>query len=275
MANLTTNYDLTKPLQSETYDVDVFNANMDKLDTLIKNLESKFTPSVGDVIVTLSGTDPSERYTGTTWKLIEEGRYIRTAGTNYPAGSYSGSNEVTLKAENIPEHTHAATLSAEGNHNHTASIGNAGGHTHTITINTSGDHNHGAYSGNADISGNFRARSNSFYGKGAESVIGTGATNGRFSVLQSGLRSEGNRDSNNTEYICHFNGNHTHTVTVQNGGSHIHSATINSGGNHNHTVTVNESGLHTHTVTIAASGEGKPFTIEPVGHNLYFWVRTA
>ena len=62
MANLTKNYSLEKPLQTETYDVDVFNQNWDKLDDIIKSLEQKFMPRVGDVIVTLSGTNPAEQY---------------------------------------------------------------------------------------------------------------------------------------------------------------------------------------------------------------------
>ena len=36
MANKTTNYKLTKPLESEFYDVGVQNENMDKIDTQMK-----------------------------------------------------------------------------------------------------------------------------------------------------------------------------------------------------------------------------------------------
>lgn len=97
MANLTTNYGLTKPLQEETYDVDVFNANMDKLDELIKSLEKKFMPQVGDVIITLDGTNPGDsRYPNTTWALVEGGEYIRAAGTDIAAGSEGGSDTVKI-----------------------------------------------------------------------------------------------------------------------------------------------------------------------------------
>lgn len=41
MANKTTNYGLTKPLESEFYDVNVQNGNMDIIDTQIKALDSK------------------------------------------------------------------------------------------------------------------------------------------------------------------------------------------------------------------------------------------
>ena len=36
MANQTSNYNLTKPLDSEFYDVEVQNGNMDKIDTQMK-----------------------------------------------------------------------------------------------------------------------------------------------------------------------------------------------------------------------------------------------
>jgi hypothetical protein len=42
MANKTTNYGLTKPLQTEFYDIDVHNANMDIIDTQLKNINNKF-----------------------------------------------------------------------------------------------------------------------------------------------------------------------------------------------------------------------------------------
>lgn len=226
-ATLTKNYSLECPAQTDTYDVDVFNRNWEKLDEVIKGLEAKFMPAVGDVIVTLSGTNPSTRYVGTTWELVKAGLYIRAAGDGFAAGETSGSNSVTLAAENIPPHTH------------TGSIGQGGAHTHDITVD------------NTDLSGNFRSRSNVPYGKGVDSTIGPVSTNGKFSVLQEGLRSEGNRDNNNLDYICHFNGNHTHGATIK------------------------EAGNHTHTVTIDSAGEGKAFDIEPEGINLYIWKRTA
>lgn len=228
MANLTTNYGLTKPLQDETYDVDVFNANMDKLDVLIKSLEKKFMPQVGDVIITLDGTNPGDsRYPNTTWALVEGGEYIRAAGTGIAAGSEGGSDTVTLAKENLPSHDHTGTIASGGAHAHTGTTDNY------------------------DLSGNFRSRSNVYYGKGAESTIGSVSANGKFSVLQDGLRSEGNADNNRNEYICHFNGLHNHQVTINRGGD------------------------HTHTITINATGEGKPFTVTPRYRAFYIWVRQS
>jgi hypothetical protein len=87
-------------------------------------------------------------------------------------------------------------------------------------------------------------------GKGQSGTLGTGSANGRFSVQESGLRSEGNADNNHTEYIVHFNGNHNHELTTQNSGDHIH------------------------TIQIGNTGGGKPFTVTPPYKAFYFWVRT-
>lgn len=226
-ATLTKNYSLECPAQTDTYDVDVFNRNWEKLDEVIKSLETKFMPAVGDVIVTLSGINPSQRYTGTTWELVEGGLYIRAAGDGFVAGETSGSNSVTLKPENTPPHTH------------TGSIGKAGTHGHKVTVSST------------DLSGNFRSRSNVPYGKGVDSVIGPVSTNGKFSVLQQGLRSEGNQSNNGLDYICHFSGNHNHGATVE------------------------EAGEHVHPLTIDSTGEGKPFTVTPKAKHFYIWQRTA
>ena len=37
MPNYTTNYNLTKPLESELYDINVQNENLDKIDEALKN----------------------------------------------------------------------------------------------------------------------------------------------------------------------------------------------------------------------------------------------
>lgn len=41
MPNQTPNYNLTKPLQTENYNIDVFNNNADIIDTTLKNIDSK------------------------------------------------------------------------------------------------------------------------------------------------------------------------------------------------------------------------------------------
>lgn len=115
---MTNNYNLVKPLQEETYDVDVFNNNCDILDALIKKISDRFTPHVGDTIITLNGANPSERYEGTTWELMEEGIFIKSAGATVNAGSVTGNNSLTLGIENLPKHRMEFTTDAAGNHKH-------------------------------------------------------------------------------------------------------------------------------------------------------------
>ena len=121
MPNYTDNLQLVKPLQEETYDVDVFNSNCDILDKAIQSLKEMFLPRIGDTIITLSGENPSARYAGTTWELQEEGTFIQAAGKTLPAGELTGNmnNEVTIGINNIPPHDHEATSSTAGYHTHT------------------------------------------------------------------------------------------------------------------------------------------------------------
>ena len=74
--------------------------------------------------------------------------------------------------------------------------------THVLSINEMPWHNHNASS----AVGYFRSRSNTFYGKGPSSTLGWNAVSGCFSVVEKGLRSEGNADANSTEYIVKFDG---------------------------------------------------------------------
>ena len=59
MANKTSNYGLTKPLQTEFYDIDVHNANMDIIDTQLKNVSQKVDNLSTDAD-DLTGTLPIE-----------------------------------------------------------------------------------------------------------------------------------------------------------------------------------------------------------------------
>ena len=158
---------------------------------------------VGSVVITKDNINPGTKIGG-TWQLLEAGRYIRAAGAGYPGGNTGGSDGFTLSVNNLPAHNHGATI----------------------------------YS--ADLSGNFRSRSNTFYGNGSTSAtLGASAADGSFSVKERNLRSEGNADSNSNEYICHFDGNHTHQITI------------------------------------GSAGNGEKVTFEPSYLLLYFWVRTA
>ena len=85
----------------------------------------------------------------------------------------------------------------------TYKLGSKGGEEkHALTIAEMPNHNHNA----SNAVGYFRSRSNTFYGKGPSNTLGWNAVSGCFSVVESGLRSEGNADSNSTEYIVKFDG---------------------------------------------------------------------
>ena len=43
MPNYTNNLKLEKPLQSENYNIDIFNSNADKIDTVIQSLNNKYS----------------------------------------------------------------------------------------------------------------------------------------------------------------------------------------------------------------------------------------
>ena len=43
MPNYTNNLKIEKPLQSENYNIDIFNSNADKIDTVIQSLNNKYS----------------------------------------------------------------------------------------------------------------------------------------------------------------------------------------------------------------------------------------
>ena len=94
--NTTNNYQLTKPLASDTYDVEVFNNNMDKLD--------KINLPIGSLIWNKNQINPSDYYYG-TWEAVED-VFILAASQNYPSGSTGGEANVTLTINEMPSHSH-------------------------------------------------------------------------------------------------------------------------------------------------------------------------
>lgn len=84
-------------------------------------------------------------------------------------------------------------------------LGNIGGENrHALTIDELPAHNHDAQ----NAIGYFRSRSNTFYStwNSKSKTLGSAAASGVFSVVESGLRSEGNADDNRTEFIVKFDG---------------------------------------------------------------------
>lgn len=112
---------------------------------------------IGGVIITNDPNDPRLAYG--EWKQIE-GRFVFAANDSIDVDSEGGSETVKLTIDNMPKHTHEATVSESGSHKHSvktveaeskmaegdaASIsvsdgetGEAGNHSHVITISSAG-----------------------------------------------------------------------------------------------------------------------------------------
>lgn len=50
MPNTTTNYGLVKPLETEFYDIAIFNSNADKVDTALKEIDDSLTDRINTAI---------------------------------------------------------------------------------------------------------------------------------------------------------------------------------------------------------------------------------
>src|SRR5690606_19832012 len=59
-------------------------------------------------------------------------RFIVGAGGSYAVGETGGAAQVTLTVDEIPAHSHSATVSTDGSHTHTGTTNSAGDHSHTI-----------------------------------------------------------------------------------------------------------------------------------------------
>lgn len=67
-------------------------------------------PAVGDVELNFSGTNPANKYPGTTWVQRAQGRALVGVGSNgsnsYSARQTFGVDAVTLNINQIPSHVH-------------------------------------------------------------------------------------------------------------------------------------------------------------------------
>ena len=113
---------------------------------------------IGGVIITNDPNDPRLAYG--EWRRIE-GRFIFAADDSTDVDSEGGSGTVELTVDNMPKHTHGATVSEAGSHKHSIKIveaeeskaaegdaaslavsdgetGEAGNHSHNVTISSAG-----------------------------------------------------------------------------------------------------------------------------------------
>ena len=176
------------------------NGNVD-LTALLNEIKKALYPRVGDMIITKNAENPSVKYEGTTWELLEEKTFIMSAGTTAKVGEKGGSNTHTMSVAEMPKHSHTYTM------------GTAGGHDHTRgTMNITGKL--GPDPQQRDDEGPFPGIVS---GEGAFSV---------YSVYGNG--SSG--DSNYGAYGCDFDASKSWTGSTSYVAAHNHSLTINNTG---------------------------------------------
>lgn len=152
---------------------------------------------------------------GGTWSLLEQGRFIRAAGSTMAALTTGGADSVTLAVANLPPHSHSGSSDNAGNHTHSGTTSTSGNHAHSGTTDSAGEHSHFGVVGGVDSDGKnvaWMTPSNSYiYSNVATSSAGA----------------------------------HVHSFSIASSGSHNHSFTTNSGGSHSHTITIGDTGSGT------------------------------
>lgn len=88
------------------------------LTSVLENIRRMTYPRIGDVIMTKNSENPSVKYTGTTWELLEEKTFIMAAGNTAKVGETGGSNTHTSTVSEMPSHTHGYTMGEAGGHDH-------------------------------------------------------------------------------------------------------------------------------------------------------------
>ena len=89
------------------------------LATVIDAIKKAMYPAVGDIICTKNSQNPSNRFPGTTWELLEENRFLMSTKTASAIGTAGGANTHTITTSEMPSHNHSVWCGGAGGHNHT------------------------------------------------------------------------------------------------------------------------------------------------------------
>ena len=165
------------------------------LTSVLENIRRMTYPRIGDVIMTKNPENPSVKYTGTTWELLEEKTFVMAAGNTAKVGEKGGSNTHTSTVSEMPSHTHGYTM------------GDAGGHDHDR--------------GNMNITGKFTALLQ------AERDIKGG---GAIDFELQGIGEQGGRNGSYETPIYNFDASRAWTGRTSYAAAHNHSLSINSAG---------------------------------------------
>lgn len=118
--NSNVNAELTSINDEITTDKNDISSIKTKLDTLLTrltSLENKCPYEIGDILITGNSTNPSTRYSGTTWEQIT-GRFIIGADGTHEVDTTGGSGSKVIEIQNLPDHYHniatSNTTSSDG-----------------------------------------------------------------------------------------------------------------------------------------------------------------
>lgn len=170
-------------------------------------------------------------------------------GNATTAGSRLGANGITLVTGNLPAHSHTGTTAADLGHSHNGTSNAGTAHTHTASTNTTGAHTHTI---NITDPTHFH---NIFSSVAVSSGAGEGVTNDTGSAQQTAAASTGITASSVS------NGDHSHTVTVNNESAHTH------------TFTTDAAGAHAHTFTTDTQGSGTAFNNLPRSYLVTWYIK--
>ena len=203
---ITPNLGLKQPSQTDFYDVQDFNDNMQLIDDAIGDIADKVSGDliskiypVGSIYMSVNDVDPAVLFGG-KWErlpagrcLIGAGNYTPTSTTSgdsaatYTLGQSSGQRTIKLTEGNMPTHRHAATVGQAGKHNHEVQICSALDSSEPLTVIERG------------------TQTGAYMAFGTQFCVGqsTSAGSGKYYYLPTTV----------TE------ANHTHTVTIGTSGS--------------------------------------------------------
>lgn len=203
--SITNKLKLTKPSQIEKYNIDVMNANMDKIDGIFDLIYP-----VGSIYMSVNPTNPATLFGG-EWEAWGNGRVpvgIDTSQTEFNTVEKTGGDKL------LQSHNHTASSSNSGGHTPSGSIIGAGGHSHSGTTGEAGQHSHYIPNG--------RSPQNS----GSPPKFESWPT----------------ATSTARDHYTDAAGSHTHSFTTSSVGDHSHTLNMNAVSAHSHTITVNNTG---------------------------------
>lgn len=150
---ITPNLGLKQPSQTDFYDVQDFNDNMQLIDDAIGDIANKVSGDliskiypVGSIYMSVNDVDPAVLFGG-TWERLPAGRCLIGAGSytptstsagdsaaTYTLGRSGGQRTIKLTEGNMPAHRHAATIGNAGNHMHEVQICSKLDSDQTLTV---------------------------------------------------------------------------------------------------------------------------------------------